>query len=308
MRIFHALDFRFQQIEIFLTVAKLENLTEASKQLNMSVSALSKNIKNLEDQLGLVLFQRKKMRLILTPAGKELMQDFQSATNQIQNAVERAHNVQKVSSAEPLVIASTEQFDPEITLIPALQSYQEQQESFSYYLDFYEMSMLLHKLENKDADIAFTADFYESNIKKISGLNYLSLMSGNLCIDISENHPLSARQHIQFKELQEYPFIVPVPAIDGNFERELLLSECEKCSFQPRIEHFSSSMRGTTYAPSRLGVVLSNRQLLLSRYKKRIPIEGIPSSVIMMWRSEDDKKLKDIITFIEKFWLADHPR
>ncbi|MBQ8089271.1 MAG: LysR family transcriptional regulator [Pyramidobacter sp.] len=58
----------FLNLEYFLAVARVKNITQAAAELNVSQQALSKHILNLEKELGLELFERGK-KLELTDAG-----------------------------------------------------------------------------------------------------------------------------------------------------------------------------------------------------------------------------------------------
>jgi len=59
----------FELYRIFYTVANHKNITKASFELNISQPAISKSIKNLEEQLGGNLFVRTKRGVILTEEG-----------------------------------------------------------------------------------------------------------------------------------------------------------------------------------------------------------------------------------------------
>ena len=53
----------FKELEYFSTIAKCGNLTHAARQLYVSQPTLSKFLQKLEEDLGLVLFQRGSRRL-----------------------------------------------------------------------------------------------------------------------------------------------------------------------------------------------------------------------------------------------------
>lgn len=61
------------QLNSFVTVARLCNLTRAAENLNISLSALSSQIKQLEDELEVKLFKRKPRGMELTPQGHALL-------------------------------------------------------------------------------------------------------------------------------------------------------------------------------------------------------------------------------------------
>ena len=72
--------------KIFVFVAKEENITKASEKLNISQPAVTKHIKNLEDQLGITLFKRNKYGMELTEKGKELFDEIEQPITTIFNA------------------------------------------------------------------------------------------------------------------------------------------------------------------------------------------------------------------------------
>jgi DNA-binding transcriptional LysR family regulator len=62
------------QIRSFVRVARTGNLTRASEELNLTQPAVSQQIKALETDLGELLFERTGRRLLLTPAGRHLLE------------------------------------------------------------------------------------------------------------------------------------------------------------------------------------------------------------------------------------------
>ena len=67
-------DINLNLYKIFYEVAKEQNITKASEELSISQPAISKSIKNLEEQLGGQLFVRTKRGVVLTEEGKELVE------------------------------------------------------------------------------------------------------------------------------------------------------------------------------------------------------------------------------------------
>ena len=56
-------------LEVFLSTADTLNFSRTAEQLHMSVSAVSRNIQKLEEELGQVLFHRDRRHMELSPAG-----------------------------------------------------------------------------------------------------------------------------------------------------------------------------------------------------------------------------------------------
>jgi DNA-binding transcriptional LysR family regulator len=61
------------QIRTFLTVARLGHLTRAAEQLHVTQPAVSKQLKALEQELGVLLFERQASGMVLTREGKALL-------------------------------------------------------------------------------------------------------------------------------------------------------------------------------------------------------------------------------------------
>jgi DNA-binding transcriptional LysR family regulator len=61
-----------QALQIFVTTAEERNMSSTARRLGLTQSAVSQSIRQLEDQLGVVLFNRERRPLTLTPAGLAL--------------------------------------------------------------------------------------------------------------------------------------------------------------------------------------------------------------------------------------------
>ncbi|WP_108859174.1 LysR substrate-binding domain-containing protein [Ruegeria sp. Alg231-54] len=67
-------------------VDRLGSASAAAEELSLTQSAISRQLKSMEDQLGVALIQRNQMRLHLTPAAKDYVQVARTALNQIAQA------------------------------------------------------------------------------------------------------------------------------------------------------------------------------------------------------------------------------
>ena len=63
------------QLRTFAAVAELGHLTRAAEQLHISQPAVSAQVRALEEELGVVLFERSSSGMQLTPAGRQLLQE-----------------------------------------------------------------------------------------------------------------------------------------------------------------------------------------------------------------------------------------
>lgn len=74
----------------FRAVAELQNLRAAAEVLHLTHSAVSQQIRGLEEQLGFALFERRGRRLVLNPGGEALLRSVQGALAQLEDGVQAA--------------------------------------------------------------------------------------------------------------------------------------------------------------------------------------------------------------------------
>lgn len=78
------------QIKYFVTVAKCLSFTKAAEQLFVSQPALSRHIKNMEEELNIQLFVRTSNGIRLTPAGSSLYVGMLDLYNNYMEMVQKA--------------------------------------------------------------------------------------------------------------------------------------------------------------------------------------------------------------------------
>lgn len=95
---------------IFYTVALNQNITKASQELNISQPAVTKHIKNLEDELGIILFKRTRKGVVLTPIGQKIflkiknaIVTFDNVENEIKNYKDNYCGIIRIGISTTLV-------------------------------------------------------------------------------------------------------------------------------------------------------------------------------------------------------------
>ena len=122
-----------KSLEYFLVVVKHLNISKAAKELFISQPALSKQISQLEAELGVSLFDRTKHSLKLTHAGEvllsetnelfkkqdELRQRVRAAGNVSEDALRLCHMPGALNYHVADILAQFQEKYPEIDFIPA---------------------------------------------------------------------------------------------------------------------------------------------------------------------------------------------
>src|SRR3546814_16281782 len=80
-------------VPTFQVVAELQNLRAAAEVLHLTHSAVSRQIRVLEEQLGFALFERRGRGVVLNPAGEVLLLSVQQALPQLNEGMRMAYAV-----------------------------------------------------------------------------------------------------------------------------------------------------------------------------------------------------------------------
>src|SRR5246127_2069086 len=87
-----------RHLRYFVAVAEMENVSRAALKLHVSQPALSRQIRDLEDELGFSLLERTAKSVRLTDAGRAFLDDARALS---QNADEAVTKARAAASAEP---------------------------------------------------------------------------------------------------------------------------------------------------------------------------------------------------------------
>lgn len=79
-----------QTLPAFHAVARTQNLREAAEELNLTPSAVSQQVRLLEDQIGFALFDRRGRRVVLNPAGETLQRAVAGALERLDDGLRAA--------------------------------------------------------------------------------------------------------------------------------------------------------------------------------------------------------------------------
>jgi LysR family transcriptional regulator, glycine cleavage system transcriptional activator len=126
------------------------SLTKAAQELNLTQSAISRQVQGLEEELGVQLFARKAREIALTPAGAEWLPQVQATLRDLDQSVERLRR----AATSPQVSISTFASFASLWLIPRLGRFREAHpELANLDLDIGATDRLID-LETEDRDFA----------------------------------------------------------------------------------------------------------------------------------------------------------
>ena len=79
-----------RHLRYFIAAAETENVSRAALLLHLSQPALSRQIHDLEDELGVALFERSAKSVRLTPAGRTFLDEAKAVIERAQQAITAA--------------------------------------------------------------------------------------------------------------------------------------------------------------------------------------------------------------------------
>lgn len=213
----------FLQLKYFQAVARLEHMTKAAKELNVSQPSLSNAIGRLEKRLGVPLFVRQGRQVKLNAFGKTYLRRVEQAFLELEEGERELadmagpdHGVVSISVTLPYVLPTL--LKDFLTAHPHVRIIQHQLGSIL------EMKT---KLANADIDFCVSST-------PIAGpdIEWLTLAEEELCLTVPKRHRFAGRERISLAEAADEPFIALSPR--SNF-REITDGFCRQAGFEPRV-------------------------------------------------------------------------
>lgn len=214
-----------RQIRYFLKAKELLNFTEAANHLFISQSTLSQQIKQLEDELGIPLFNRIGKRITLTEAGAVFSEYAEKSLLKSQEGFLALRDLKDLKTGE-LTIGVT--YGMRSTLIEALIRFSVQYPGVRVNIVFGTTSELIEKLTHLELDFALT--FAEGNKEKI--FNYTPLFTSPMTLVASKNSNFKNKDSITLKEITNLPLALPTK---GYSTTKFVTEAFENNSLSPNI-------------------------------------------------------------------------
>ena len=148
----------------FSATASCHSFTQAAEKLHLTTGAVSQQIKQLEQNLKLTLFQRHSRGIHLTPAGQQLHQIVEQSLSDIGDAIRQLQQVNRYAGEVHLKLTPSFAYK---WLVPRLQDFYQQYPDIKIHT-FAEGALLDHTDTNFDLAIDYGQSPYQSSDKKIS--------------------------------------------------------------------------------------------------------------------------------------------
>lgn len=190
----------FRQLSVFEAVARRLSFSRAAEELHLSQPAVSMQIKQLEENVGLPLFEQLGKKIFLTEAGYELSHYSRIIAEQLSEAEAVLGELKGLKRGKlKISVASTANyFAPQLLAI-----FTQRFSDVTVSLNVTNREALLQQLANNEMDMVIMG-------QPPDGLDLAaeSFMDNPLVVIAPVNHPLAVEQHIPLERLQREIFLV----------------------------------------------------------------------------------------------------
>lgn len=192
--------FTLRQLTIFRAVAEQLSFTRAAELLHLSQPAVSMQVRQLEENLGLPLFEHVGRRVYLTEAGQELHHYSRQVSERIQEMEEVLSALKGISGGRLRVSVATTANEFAARMLAA---FARLYEGVSVSLDVTNRATLLQQLDANERDLVVMG-------KPPEALDMVAepFLENPLVIIASPSHPLAAETELPLQRLEGERFVV----------------------------------------------------------------------------------------------------
>ncbi|WP_251977210.1 LysR family transcriptional regulator [Salinicola avicenniae] len=191
-------------LRYFLAVVKHGSISEASLQLNVAASAISRQISRLEQELDTQLFERRARGMTPSAAGELLA----AHARRMQLESERvASEIQALQGLErgTVRLASSEGFA--VDFIPlAVAEFRQRYQGIQFRLSVSSPAEVTRKVREGEVDIGLTFSLAPERDIQVE-----ARQRSRIHALMSHEHPLATRQHVTLAQLQAFALALPPP-------------------------------------------------------------------------------------------------
>ena len=261
----------FRQMKYFAAVVDCNSFTEAAEYCYISQSAISQQIRSLENELGVELIHRENRRFTLTPAGQYFYSHCKAILGEVDELIRETKRLGSDKGPQLRIgylrcynglelyqaIADFSRLHPEVSIHIVNGTHEELYD----LLRFGGVDLVLN-----DQRRAFSSAY----------VNY-ELMQCGCYVELSANHPLSRKSFVRIEELKRSPCILITSREQQNAEREY---------YQNTLGFGGSYLFADNLEEGRL-MVLSNRGFLPIESVGTLPPPGVSICRLPVYQGEN---------------------
>lgn len=287
------------QLYYFRKLAELQHYTQASQELYITQPSLSGAIANLEDELGISLFEKRGRNVYLTKYGKEFYQYVCNSLQFLERGIEVAkEHAGTLSGNVDIGSISTIQGDYLPMVIRSFISEKGSNVKFSIRQE--QTNAIVSAIQSGVWDIGFC-----SPVEDAPDLFFVPVLQQPLVVVVNKNHPLAKEPRLMFTQLNGYDLLSyhteqPI----GKKIAKLLEEHGLKANHQYSNE---LDMSGIASISNSVAVILQTPSLRQFNDLVAIPLPEVPDDFRVVHMAFNQKAYKchaveSFIDYVAAFW------
>jgi DNA-binding transcriptional LysR family regulator len=277
-----------RHLRYFVAAAEEENISRAAPKLHVSQPGISRQIRNLEEEIGFPLFERSGKAVRLTPAGKIFFGEARDILQRVADAVKKTRSLLPPQAVLNVGYAPS----ATVEILPrALRAFKIRYPGVRVNLHDLSAKDMLPQLRQKKLDLALTLP--PSKLPR--ELNMKELERYETCVAVGKTHPLAKSKYVSLNQIATEPIAALIrkdyPQYHSHLQK-LFATIGRKPRIGSELDSGTSLMaaveagREITFLPSSVSRAVGPRLKLL-KVRPAIP----PWSIVALWRKDHETEL-----------------
>lgn len=187
-----------------IELAETKSITQVARKINISPSAISQSVSQVEDKLGLKLFNRTPAGTYTTSEGERIIELARQVIKSYNSLLDQANSMQ-AGQDHPLKIGVSNEV-PKF-LLDLLMKFQEKHFSFKVELSEYQSKEIVDLIQAEKLDLGLVY-VTPGHLQRMSDLHFDKLYEDEVKLFMSRNHYLADAEELDVELLCEQDFIL----------------------------------------------------------------------------------------------------
>jgi DNA-binding transcriptional LysR family regulator len=286
-----------KKIEYFIVVVQEGSFSAAARKLYLSQANLSRQIAQLENELGVKLFYRDGYRPELTETGNMFYRECRMLQRDAERILEKLGEAQKKS----IRVGFTGAFENR-EILDAIKSFQTQNEDIEVSLSRRDFEGCVNGLLTDQLDISFGL---ESTFRRYKEIQYDILHGYDICLICAHNHPFAKMDSVEIDRIQNQDMII----LSRNFSRDFyrdFMDACKQDGYLPNIKKEVDTFDELVFSVSiGEGVAIVGKNVVRENEVKAVHIEGTHHSsnfVIAYMEQKRESEFQQFVDHVKRYF------
>ncbi len=267
-----------RHLRYFVAVAEAENVSHAALKLHVSQPGISRQIRDLEDEIGFPLFERSAKSVKLTDAGRTFLTEARAVLQRADEAVKTARAIATGARGELHIGYAG---SPTVRMLPpTLRAFQAELPQVRVRLHDLSTEEMLAGLRDGKLRMALMVCPTPGLLR---GLKFVELTRLAVCLAVGPKHPLARARSVTLADVAKQP-LIGFSRSDYPDYHELLGNIFNPAKLKPRIaEEYDSvaSLITAVEASNGVAVVTESLQCVTGARLKFLKITPAPEPLIL---------------------------